>query len=237
MPDFDDILWDNIKNETIEFSSDMYFRPSRKFKSEQFELEQALISKKERSNGYSVERVFVNSKQYRDKFSKLPVNTTVQQALYIQAGRLLEEVDGQEQERMLAVNARTGKFIVDNFERNGSITGTGFNDQEYQKIIECTDSIALIHNHSLNGRPSIQDLLTYLHDNQIRISIIACHDGTLYSILDVKPETELIYNEILNQTKTLTSNKDEAKRLATTILYQTNDQLDDKHKFFKIEKL
>ena len=45
MPDFDDILWDNIKNETIEFSSDMYFRPSRKFKSEQFELEQALISK------------------------------------------------------------------------------------------------------------------------------------------------------------------------------------------------
>ena len=46
MPDFDDILWDNIKNETIEFPSDMYFRPSRKFKSEQFELEQALISKK-----------------------------------------------------------------------------------------------------------------------------------------------------------------------------------------------
>lgn len=237
--DWDEILRDNAKSESISLSPDLYLRPARRvsMRSEQFEFEQALISKKNANNGYSVERTYINSKQYRDKFDRLPVNTTVQQALYIQAGRLLEKVDGQEQERMLAINARTGEFLVDNFERDGSIKGTGFDEKEYQKILDCPDSVVVMHNHSLNGRPSVQDIMTYLHDNHIRLSLIVCHDGTIYNIMDVKPEAEIAYNEFLQEEKTKTTDIDEAKRFATTKLYEANEKLGKRHKLFRIEKL
>ena len=52
-----------------------------------------------------------------------------------EAGRLLNFVDGQEQERMLVINARTGEFVVDNFDRDGDMYKTGFNVEEYQKIL------------------------------------------------------------------------------------------------------
>ena len=47
-----------------------------------FSLEQPLISKKKNIDGYSVERNYINSKEYHDKFQKLPVNKNVQEALF-----------------------------------------------------------------------------------------------------------------------------------------------------------
>ena len=45
-------------------------------------VEQALISKKQRGNAFSVERDYVNSYAFRRKFERLPVNRDVQQVLY-----------------------------------------------------------------------------------------------------------------------------------------------------------
>jgi hypothetical protein len=138
---------------------------------------------------------------------------------------------------MVAINARTGEFIVDNFDREGSIKGTGFNKNEYKKIDDCPDYVIILHNHSLNGRTSAQDILTYLKEKKLKISLIVCHDGTLYGIMEVLPETENIYNDILRETMRLTSDENEAKRLATTKLYQINDRLNSRHKLFTIETL
>ena len=204
---------------------------------EQLELEQALISKKSGFNAYSVEREYVNSKEYHDKFEKLPVNRDVQQELYIQAGRLLEFVDGQEEERMLAVNARTGELIIDNFNRKGSIKGTGFNNDEVKELDKCKDGIILIHNHSLNGRPSAQDMITYLNEERVKISLVVCHDGTMYGIYGVSPNFPDIYDDYLEQAKQKTDDLDDAKRLATTQLYLLNERLGNRHKLFILEKL
>ena len=113
-----------------------------------------MIHKKDKHNAYSVEREYINSKLYHDKFENFPVNKEVQQSLYKEAGRLLNFVDGQEQERMLVINARTGEFVVDNFDRECDMYKTGFNSEEYQKILDCPDNIIVMHNHSLNGCPS-----------------------------------------------------------------------------------
>lgn len=207
------------------------------FLSEQLDVEQPLISKKGIKNAYSVERNYVNSKAYHDKFEVLPVNKDVQQSLYIQSGRLLEFVDGQEQERLIAVNARTGELIVDNFNREGSIRGTGFNEYEAESIMKCDDNIILLHNHSLNGRPSAQDLITYFNEEKVKISLIICHDGVVYGIYEVKSEFVTYYYKVLEFEKQRTSNMDEAKRMATTVLYQLNDKLSDRHKLFLVKKL
>ena len=207
------------------------------FPTEQLELEQALIYKKDRHNAYSVERTYVNSKQYHDKFEMLPTNKEVQQSLYKEAGRLLNYVDAQEQERMLVVNARTGEFIVDNFNRDGDMYKTGFNAEEYQKILDCPDGIIVMHNHSLNGRPSAQDLITYLKEEKIKISLILCHDGSIYGIFDVQKEVEEIYIMYLEDAKRRTASEEEAKRLATTNMYILNEKLSKKHKLFDVRRL
>lgn len=204
---------------------------------EQLELEQPIISKKSHFNAYSVEREFVNSKEYHDKFERLPVNRDVQQRLYVEAGRLLDFVDGQEEERMIAINARTGDFLVDNFDREGSIKGTGFTTEESRVLDECKDGIILLHNHSLNGRPSAQDIFTYLVEDRVKVSLILCHDGTVYGIYGVSSKLPDIYDEYLEQAKQKTNDLDEAKRLATTQMYILNEKLGNKHKLFIVEKL
>lgn len=226
---------DDILDEELELDYDL--KKDYLLYTEQLEVEQALISKKSSSNVYSVERQFVNAKEFRDKFDKLPVNSVVQQKLYRETGRLLEKVDGQEEERMLAISARTGDFIVDNFDRPGSIKGTGFTDEEYKKIQQCSDFIIIVHNHSLNGRPSGQDLIAYAKNDKIRLSLIACHDGTIYAIYYVKSNIEEIYEDLLRQAKYSTSDMEEAKRLATTALYKMNEKLGQKQKIFKVERL
>lgn len=206
----------------------------------QFELEQPFISLKDTRNIYTVDRNLVNSKLFHDKFESLQyfgVNRGVRESLYRETGRLLEFVDGQEQERMVAINSRTGSLIVDNFSRDGKMYKTGFNERESQLVRSCTEQVALIHNHSLNGRPSIQDLLTYAKEDQIALSLVACHNGTLYVIYGVNPEIEGIYMDYLRKEKQVVSNIDEANQLATTRIYQLNDLLGNRHKLIKFKRI
>ena len=242
---FDDELFDDERYDYNNLENDLNnsqlfedaFKNNTIMIVEQLELEQPIITKKLNYNAYSVEREFVNSKAYHDKFEQLPVNRDVQQKLYIQAGRLLNFVDGQAEERMLAINARTGDFLVDNFDRAGSIKGTGFNRNESRIIEECRDGIVLMHNHSLNGRPSAQDLKSYFDEERVKISLILCHDGTIYGIYDVNSRFPNIYKDYLNQAKQKTNDIDEAKRLATTQIYRLNDDLGNRHKLFTLEKI
>lgn len=235
---FDDIL-DDVKdkdNEGVSPETALEILKLRfNYKSEQIESAQALISKKEDKSAFSVEREFINSKEFHDIFEKLPLNKNVQESLYYQAGRLLEFVDKyQGEERMLAIDARTGEFIVDNFDRPGQISGTGFTLEEEHKIELCKNNIIVMHNHSYNGPPSAQDLLTYLHNDKIKISFIMCNDGTLYGIYSVKKEFEKFYDECLKQAKEHTSDIDDAKLIARSMFYDANEQLGGSKRLFDV---
>lgn len=230
---WNDILEDN-KNDCLSLDHSVNC-------SEFLEFKQALISKKKDrlDTEYSVDRQYINSPEYQAKFEKIPVNKNVQNALHKQAGRLLEFVDGLEtekqfQERLLAIDAKTGEFIVDNFDRDGSETRTYFNDAEYQKIEENQNQIILIHNHSSNERPSARDLLTCLHNDKIAMSVIICHNGDVYTVSDVKPEFETTYNELIKQYELI--NTRNAKTVALTKIYQ-NMPSSDRHKLFNLKKL
>ena len=110
-------------------------------------------------------------------------------------------------------------------------------EYEAESIMKCNDNIVLLHNHSLNGRPSAQDLITYFNEEKVKISLIICHDGVVYGIYEVKSEFVTYYHKVLEFEKQRTSNMDEAKRMATTVLYQLNDKLCDRHKLFLVKKL
>ena len=167
----------------------------------------------------------------------MPFPKVVQESAYKQAGRLLDFVDGQGEERLLAIDARTGDFIVDNFNRDGDMYHTGFIDPEKHLINKCEHNIVLIHNHSLNGRPSGKDLLSFLHLDKVQMSIIACHDGTIFAITNVNPLFEGLYNKTMDYYNQTIGNELEAKRLAMTYMELYNDKLGKRQKLYKIRRL
>ena len=93
-----------------------------------------------------------------------------------------------------------------------------------------------MHNHSLNGRPSAQDLISYLKEEKVKLSLILCHDGSVYGIFDVLPELEDIYTMYFEEVKTKATSVEEAKRLATTKLYILNEKLGKKQKLFDVRR-
>ena len=203
-------LWDDI--ESIERMIDS---------EEKLYQEQALINVQKAKNGFSVEREYMNSKAYHDKFERLPVNKDVQESIYKQVGRLMNEVDGQSEERMVAINGRTGEFLVDNFNRKGSTDKTGFTTEEYEKVIQCPDSVILINNHSYNVVPSGADLYMYNREKKVKLSIIACHDGDVYAIYKTTKIFEDSYMRLLHDCISRYGEKD-GKKMITAILYKAN---------------
>lgn len=212
---------------------------------EQLGHEQTLISKKANKTAYSVDRNIVNSKVYHDKFEKLPLNKDAQQRAYIEAGRLLEFVDNlpldetqlDKEERMSAITRIDGNLIVDNFNREGTTDKTGFNQEEYEKILEYKGDIIVMHNHSNSSPPSGKDLITYLDTEQISLSLILGHDGTIYAIEYVSVIFKEKYEELYKRYSQISSNRGEVKRLVMTRLYAINDKLPNNKKLFKVIKL
>ena len=221
---------------------DLYDMLEDELELEQLDHEQALISKKKKRTVFSVDREFINSKAYHDKFEKLPISKEMQEIVYLETGKLLEFVDGlpeeeMEQERLTAISARNGKLIVNNFNRPGNIYKTGFSDKEMKRFLDYDGNAILIHNHSHDGIPSGTDIKTYYEVEKIKLSIIACHNGDVYAIYWVRDKFVTKYNEILEIEKTKTTDIMIAKRRTTTQMYELNNSLSDRHKYFRVEKL
>lgn len=209
-----------------------------KMSMEQLEHEQSLISRKSETNAFSVNRTFVNSIAYHhlyDELKTLQISKPVREGLYREAGRLLEFVDGQEYERMVAINARTGDLVVDNFNRlgSGTMAGTGFDAREYALVQNCKDDIAIIHNHSLNGRPSFRDLTTFLNEPKVKLSIIVCHDGDVYVVSGVSPKIMNEYKTYVQELKADVSDMNVIQQIALSHLYKMNASLSEKEKVIK----
>ncbi len=173
---------------------DYYYVSDNSISYSAFDCEQALISKKKKDNVFYVNRELINSKKYYDKFTKLPVNNDVCRSLYKEAGRLLELVDGKDIEKLSVINRRTGERIVDNFARETESHHTGLNAEEYKKVTSSIDDVVVLHNHSLNHPPSGRDIVTYAEDDNIILSLVLCHDGDIYAIVNAKQEVIDIYN-------------------------------------------
>lgn len=180
-----------------------------------------LVRKKGEVNGFSVNYKLINTKGYHDKFMKLPLASNVCEVVYRECGRLLERTDGNEEEYMIALGARTGKLITDNLKRQGNIRKTSFNKDEYRAISESKEQIILIHNHSLSVRPSGRDIVTYVKNDKIRMSIVVCHDGDVYALLNGKKEVAEIYENAYNEYRR-NYNQSISKVLAAQVLYDKN---------------
>jgi len=133
-------------------------------------------------NALSVSPV-VNTKGYHDAFTEMPIPKPVAEGAYREAGRILSATNGTEFEYLVAIDARTGELVADNFDTAPARTRTtGLRESDVEKIRQCPHGIMTIHNHPSSKQPSFRDVVTAAENNEIRGSIVVGHDGSVWYV-------------------------------------------------------
>lgn len=180
------------------------------------------ITVKKNSNVYSVNRKLVNSKQYHDKFEKLPLNKNVSQSAYYESKVILEHRDGTFFEDVMVIDSKTGKQIVGNNTYEAEFK-SAITKEQYEKVIGHSGNVVLLHNHAEGTRLSKADIFTAFETTNVEMSLAIGHDGSVHCIYDInrKVDIEKIYNAVYNTIVEKFGNKDLAKIKATDALYKS----------------
>lgn len=180
------------------------------------------ITEKSSQNQYSVNRKLVNSKEYHNKFDSLPISKNVQQSAYYESKVILEHRDGTNFEDVVAIDSKTGKFIVGNNTYEVPFK-SAMTKEEYDKVQNHKGGVVLIHNHAEGVRPSKKDIFTAFQTENVEMSIVPGHDGSIHCVYDINRNIDIdkIFNIVYNTTLEEYKNKDLATIKATDALYRS----------------
>lgn len=197
------------------------------------ENEAFVKAKKGDKNDFSVNYKKVNTKEYHDKFRRLPLPKPVQEQLYIQTGRMLQELDGTAYERLVALDAGTGDLVADTYSHELVELKATFDDDERKLIHNHKNGVVLLHNHPGDSPPSFVDIRSVLTNENVFGSLVSGHGGTVYYIEPIKlQDLEERYNILLEIAKQLTTEAEEAQSIALMHLEEENEV----KKWFRITK-
>lgn len=197
------------------------------------ENEAFVKAKKGGKNRYSVNYKRVNTKEYHDKFGQLPVSKPVQEQLYIQTGRMLQELDGTPYERLVALDARTGDLVADTYSHELVKLAANFDEDELKIIRKHKNGIILLHNHPGDSYPSLADIYSAMTTEGVSGSLVSGHGGTMYYIEPIKlHDFEERYNILLEEAKQFTTEIERAQLIAFIRLEEENEV----KKWFRISK-
>ena len=188
------------------------------------ENEAFVKAKKGGKNRYSVNYKRVNTKEYHDKFGQLPVPKPVQEQLYIQTGRMLQELDGTPYERLVALDARTGDLVADTYSHELVKLAANFNKDELKIVRKHKNGIVLLHNHPGDSYPSLSDIYSAMMTEGVSGSLVSGHGGAMYYIEPVKlHDFEERYNILLEEAKQFTTEIERTQLIAFIRLEEENE--------------
>lgn len=197
------------------------------------ENEAFVKAKKGDKNDFSVNYKKVNTKEYHDKFRRLPLPKPVQEQLYIRTGRILQELDGTKYERLVALDIKTGDLVADTYSHELVESKATFDDDERKLVHSHKNGVVLLHNHPGDSPPSFVDIRSVLTNENVFGSLVSGHGGTVYYIEPIKlQDFEERYNILLEIAKQLTTEAEEAQSIALMHLEEENEV----KKWFRISK-
>ena len=198
------------------------------------ENEAFVKAKKGDKNDYSVNYKKVNTKEYHDKFRKLSLPKPVQEQLYIQTGRMLQELDGTAYERLVALDAKTGDLVADTYSHELVESKATFDKDELKVVRKHKNGTILLHNHPGDSYPSLADIYSAMMTEGVSGSLVSGHGGTVYYIEPIKlHDFEERYNILLEEAKQFTTEMERAQLIALIRLEEENEV----KKWFRISKL
>lgn len=180
--------------------------------------------KKGDKNHYSVNYKKVNTKEYHDKFRRLPLPKPVQEQLYIQTGRMLQELDGTPYERLVALDAKTGDLVADTYSHELFESRANFDKDELKIVRKHKNGTILLHNHPGDSYPSLADIYSAMMTEGVSGSLVSGHGGTVYHIEPLQLQGfEERYNILLEEAKQFTTEMERAQLIAFINLEEENE--------------
>ena len=168
----------------------------------------------------SVDRDFVNSKQYHDKFDTLTGHKSVNESIYQESMRMLEHRDGTPYEDMVLLDARNGKFIVGNMDSQ-LVGRTGLTEGQFSILSKHKGDAIIVHNHPNSSRISYKDILTMYEHENISAIVAVGHDGSVQMVsnLNRKIPLDKLWEKVYNDSVSVYGDKKLAEHKALTTLY------------------
>ena len=138
-----------------------------------------------------VNKTYIDSGEYRNKFDKITDNKDVSRTLYAKAKEMLKHRSGTMYEDMYWIDLKTGDIVASalNEKSQSSVT---YSESIKKAISEKTNLIAM-HTHPHSFPPSAADFNSaYLHGYEK--SIVLCHDGKVFQYISYETISEDLYN-------------------------------------------
>ena len=124
---------------------------------------------------------YINSVEYKEKFSTLTDNQDINNSIYNTAKSMLEHCDGTDHEDMYLFNANDGTIFA-NVINSDVASGIIYTDEFKEKLAESKENVIPIiamHNHPQGTPPSADDF-GKAYDNGYKFGIAIGHNGQLY---------------------------------------------------------
>lgn len=146
-----------------------------------------------RNKSTLVNKTYIDSGEYRNKFDKITDNKDVSRVLYAKAKEMLEHRSGTLFEDMYWIDGNTGKVVAKEITSN--IVRTVEYSAETKKAVASYEKnqIIAIHTHPGSMPPSVSDFNSCF-SNGYRLGCVACHDGKLFVYTSAEEINERLYH-------------------------------------------
>lgn len=171
------------------------------------EKEKSYIKETGKTGPCHVDAKLMNSKKYHDKYENITEHKSVNECLYQEALKILDDNNDTEFEHIIAVDSRKRELLVKNTEaaKRGMKHQCGFSKKESKFLEELESTFEILHNHPNSSLPSRDDIQKLYERKKQASSIIACHDGTLYILKKLKglekDEIDSLVEKVYHDTK------------------------------------
>lgn len=141
---------------------------------------------------------YIDSGEYRNKFNHITDNDDVNRIIYAKAKEMLKHRSGTEFEDMYWIDKTSGKIVVcatdETIEKSVRYT------EKIKKAIKGRMNLITIHTHPGSMPPSIADFNSAYRHNY-KLSLVACHDGKVFSYESNEEVREEIYQMYISSFK------------------------------------
>lgn len=153
-----------------------------------------------RTSENMVDMDFISSKEYKDKFRKLPFNDDVCDSVYKQSRAILEHRKGTYYEDICLIDGNTGeiKAISHNNQKENEVL---YSKKAEEIVAQNPNKLIAIHNHGTNNPPTGSDFVSAGY-RKYSLGVVACHDGTVYTYsVGKKPFTKNYFDLTVDKYK------------------------------------
>lgn len=127
-----------------------------------------------------VDMEYINSKEYKDKFSQITDNPKANESIRSVSKTMLEHCNGTEHEDMYLLGM-DGK-IISKVTDSVSTLGINYSDEFKKALADVTENgtpVIAIHNHP-HGTPPSSDDFRKAYENKYSVGVIVGHNGQIY---------------------------------------------------------